>query len=423
MAISICRSAAAACFLLCAWSSARTEPLTLERAVELAIQRAPQIAANDAALESAQAEIVAAGRLPDPELVAGVDNLPTTGEDAWSFDRDFMTMRKIGLMQSFPNARKRGSQRERASAAELVVRAETQQTQLEVARATAEAWISVQTSKLVVDNLQQLKPEVQLQADAARAALASGRGTSVDALAAQSAITELDDRVLDAQRELAAARAELARWVGDDGGAEETGSALASAPNFRALPLARERILTSVHRHAPLLTFDAEVALANAEVELARASRRPDWSAELAYAKRGSMFSDMVSLEFRVGLPLFTGNRQDPMIRAKRAAVTQLEAQRETERRMHAAEVASMLAAWDAAVQRIELYEQERLPLARQRSRAALAGYQAGGTDLAAVLTSHVAEIELQRDYAELRKALGQAWAYLRYLEPGHVSP
>ena len=131
----------------------------------------------------------------------------------------------------------------------------------------------------------------------------------------------------------------------------------------------------------------------------------------------------MVSLEFRVDLPLFTRNRQDPMIRAKRAAVTQLEAQRETERRMHAAEVASMLAAWDAAVQRIELYEQERLPLARQRSRAALAGYQAGGADLAAVLTSHVAEIELQRDYAELRKALGQAWAYLRYLEPGHESP
>lgn len=410
--------AAALLFLFATCAHAQFDSLALEQAVALGIERAPQVAAQAAGLDAAQAESIAAGRLPDPELVVGVDNLPATGADAWSFDRDFMTMRKVGVMQEFPNARKRASQRERAAAAESFVRAEAAQTRLEVARGIAEAWIAVHAATLVLEKLRQLEPEVELQAQAARAALASGRGSSVDALAAQSAISELEDRVLDAQREVEAARAELARWIGD-----EAGRQLAAAPAFRELPVARERLLASLHRHAPLLTFDAELALANADVHLARAEKRPDWSAQLAYAKRGSAFSDMVSLEFRVGLPLFGRNRQDPMIRAKRAAVSQLEAERETELRMHAAEVASMLAAWDSAARRIDLYERERLPLARQRSQAALAGYQAGSAQLFPVLTSHVAEIELQRDYAELLKALGQAWAYLRYLESGHESP
>ena len=131
----------------------------------------------------------------------------------------------------------------------------------------------------------------------------------------------------------------------------------------------------------------------------------------------------MVSLEFRVGLPLFSRYRQDPTIRAKRAELTQLEAGREAELRMHTAELTSMLAAWETANQRISLYEHERLPLARQRSQAALAGFQAGRTELSQVAASQIAEIELQLGYAALLRQSGQAWTFLRYLEAGQEAP
>lgn len=388
--------------------------LTLEQAVALAIEQTPQIQAQAAAIDAAQAESIAAGRLPDPELVLGIDNLPTTGEDAWSFDRDFMTMRKVGVMQAFPNRRKRASQRERAAAAVSVAQSQAQQTRLEIARSAADAWIASHTAELVLAKLRTLKPEVELQAQAARAALSSGRGSAVDALAAQSAISELDDRVLQTEREVHAARAELARWIGEDAQRE-----FAAAPAFNELPVPREKLLASLHRHAPLLTYDAQLALAQGEIALANAEKRSDWSAELAYAKRGAAFSDMVSLQVRVGLPLFSRYRQEPMVRAKRAELTRLEAERDAELRMHAAEVTEMLAAWESASKRMDLYERERLPLARQRSQAALAGFQAGRVELTNLLASHVAEIETQRSYAELLTELGQAWAFLRYLEPG----
>lgn len=392
---------------------AQPDALALEQAVALAMERAPQLQAQHAAVESAQAQAIGAGRLPDPELVVGVDNLPVTGADAWSFDRDFMTMRKVGVMQAFPNGRKRASQRQLAAAAASVAQSQSQQARLETALAVADAWIESHTAELALAKLQALQPEVELQAQAARAALASGRGSALDALAAQSAISELDDRLIEATRATRTARAELAGWIGED-----AGRPLAAVPMLRELPVARDKLLASLHLHAPLLAFDAQRAVAQSEIDLARAEKRSDWSAAIAYAKRGAEFSDMVSIEFRVGLPLFSRHRQDPLIRAKRAELSQLEAQRESELRMHTAEIAGALAQWDAARERLELYERERLPLARQRSQAALAGFQAGRTELAQVLASQVAEIEAQLGYAELVRELGRAWVFLRYQQP-----
>jgi outer membrane protein TolC len=410
-------SAVFAVTVLCA-SPAHADALSLDAAVEIAAARAPQMTARRAALESAEALSVSAGRLPDPELVLGVDNLPVEGDDAWSFDEDFMTMRKVGVMQSFPNSRKRSSERERAAASVAVVRQQQQTTYLEVARAAADAWIDVYAAEQALEKLRTLEPEVRLQAEAARAALASGRGGAVDAIAAQGAISEQADRVLVARREVQKARAELARWIGD-----EAQQPLAPPPAFNELAHPRERLLASLHRHASLQEFDSRLALARSDVDVARAAKRPDWSVELAYGERGAAFDDMASLEFRVGLPLFGRSRQDPVISARRAELSQLEAERDAQLRMHEAEILGELSAWDAARERLELYDRERLPLARQQSQAALAGFQAGRVELAQVLASQIAEVEAQRAYADLIAELGRAWTFLRYLEAEHPSP
>src|SRR5260370_41180786 len=87
---------------------------SLEEAVDRALQQAPQVAASAAGLDAAVARAPSAGRLPDPELVSGVDNLPVNTAERFSFTRDFMTMRKIGAIQGFPSRRERRLQRERA---------------------------------------------------------------------------------------------------------------------------------------------------------------------------------------------------------------------------------------------------------------------------------------------------------------------
>src|SRR5580704_7736259 len=84
--------------LLWPWVAvAGEQTLSLEEAVDQALQETPQVAASAATLEAMQTVAPSAGHLPNPELVTGVDNLPVTTAERYSFTRDFMTMRKIGV--------------------------------------------------------------------------------------------------------------------------------------------------------------------------------------------------------------------------------------------------------------------------------------------------------------------------------------
>jgi len=95
--------------------AASTEPLPLAEALKIGENDFPALAAQNAALAAASELVPRAGELPDPKLRIGVDNLPVNGADRFRYDADFMTMRKIGLMQDFPNGEKRRLRGERAA--------------------------------------------------------------------------------------------------------------------------------------------------------------------------------------------------------------------------------------------------------------------------------------------------------------------
>ena len=392
------------------------EPLSLEAAVERALEMAPQVGARSAAFGAMQASAISAGRLPDPELIAGIDNLPVTGSDAYSTTRDFMTMRKVGVMQEFPAVSKRRLQRALAGAEVGVAEAELLQSRLAVAREVAQAWIRRATAEISLNDLRALEPEVELQAASARAAVSSGRSSTAEALAAEAAVAQLHTRLLRMQSEARQASFQLARWIDAD-----ASRPLAAMPSLSELPTPPAALLETVHEHGSLLAFQSQIEAARLGVDLAKAQRRPDWSAELAFAKRGPDFSDMVSLEFRIGLPLFTKYRQDPQVIAKHAELRRIEAEREAELRMHTAEIQQMLTEWEQLGEQVEQYERELLPLARERSRAALASYRAGRSDLRLALDAYQQETEFVIERAELVNERGRAWAFLRYLGREHL--
>jgi hypothetical protein len=214
------------------------------------------------------------------------------------------------------------------------------------------------------------------------------------------------------------ARVDLARWIGED-----AGRPLGPMPDLDRLATPASVLLAEAGRHAELLSFDAKLVAARAEVDLARAARRPDWSAELAYAKRGPAFADMATLQFTVGLPLFAKNRQNPVIAARGAELRRVEAERESGIRMHDAELRATVIEWEQSGLLLARYDRELLPLARDRSRAALAAYRAGSGDLRGALEASEDEIELVIERAARAGKRGSAWAYLTYLEPLAAEP
>ena len=393
-------------------------PLALIEAVRLADAQSPAIAARRAAMDSATDAITPAGALPDPQLIAGVDNLPVSGDDAFSLTRDFMTMRKIGVMQEVTGGEKRRLRTARAQAAAAREAALLTSEQLSVRESVARAWIACATAEQKVRLLHELEPRAQAEVAAAAAALSAGRGSAADGIAAKTAQAMLADRISQAEREAEDARTEFVRWLPEVGERP-----LGDAPDWTVLGMDPDSLAAKVTHHRELLAYDAAEQMANSEVALARAEKHPDWSVEFDYAQRGPRYSNMISLEFRVGLPLFAGSRQDPAIASKQAAVAQIEAEREDARRMHTAELRKTVAAWRSARERVARYESELVPLADARAETTLASFRGGRSDLQASLAAFDQVIETRIALAELRGSLGQAWAALHFAFPQEGQP
>ena len=78
-------------------------------------------------------------------------------------------------------------------------------------------------------------------------------------------------------------------------------------------------------------------------------------------------------------LPLFTANRQDRGVAARRAELDAVAASHEEARRIQTEAVHHALAEWDGLKRQVARAENELLPLARDRTRTAIASYAAGG--------------------------------------------
>ena len=171
-------------------------------------------------------------------------------------------------------------------------------------------------------------------------------------------------------------------------------------------------MIARLRNHPHLNTETKRVAIAEDEVALARQAYKPEWSAGLSYGYRPD-FSDYVSLNFSVDLPLFAGSRQDRNLSAKLAEQSQAEQSREDMFRQEEADLRLNWLGWQRLQARIKQFDIDILPQSRQRIDAALTAWQAGQGTLAAVLDArrtdldnHMKRLQLTMDAARYRVAL-----------------
>lgn len=403
-------------FLLCAWPLlASTAPLTLQQATQRALERAPMLDARRSGVVAASEERARAGALPDPVLTVGIDNLPITGSDAFNFGADEMTMKRVGVRQDIPAHAKREAQRTLADRRIDEASAQQRADGLAVQRATAETWIDLWAAQQTIDALSHLREQAALAAKVAKAQVAAG-GSPADALAAQAAVLEIDNRIEEATAMREIARTSLARWTG------ERDVDPSGAPDFDHLPVAEDRLLADVDHAGVLLPIGAQVETAAAAVDAARAERHPDWSLSAAYGQRDGGRSDMVMVEVGIGLPLFTRDRQDHGIAARQADYQAALDNREDRRRELTASIQAALARWHALQRQVALHEEQMLPVARDRSALALAAYRSGGP-LEPWLDARRDELAVHLAHAQHLGELGRAWAALAYLLPSETQP
>ena len=386
--------------------------LTLDEALRLAERDAPSLAAQAANREAAGQAAIPAGELPDPKLLLGLQNVPIEGDERGSLTRDFMTMQMVGVMQEVPNRAKRRARVEAARASIDSAGAQERIERLRVRRETALAWIGGFAVEQKLQLFQTLYEENRLLDKAVQARLAGGRGQAADSLAPKQEAALLAEQEDELERSRVQARAALRRWIGAAADQSLSGawpSWSVDDPGYRH----------SLQHHPELQAFDPMTEEAQAQVRLAEADKRPDWSWELAYQKRGEAFGDMVSVQFSFDLPLFAANRQDPQIAAKHAELLRLEAEREALTRDHAQQLDDDLAEYRRLDRAVERSRQTLVPLAEEKVRLALADYRAGSGELMTLVAARRELIEArlkQIDFAQQR-ALTSARLFFAYGE------
>jgi outer membrane protein TolC len=387
------------------------QPLSLAETLKIAVARSQQLVSQRAMADAAREMIVPAGELPDPKLKLGVENVPTDGADAWSLTRDFMTMTKVGLMQEFPREEKRRLKTQRAERDAERSAAAVEAASLAVERDAATAWVARRFAEDAERAIAAQIAEAELNAATVAAAYRAGKAPQGELIAAQSMVVELRNRATEAAAQSKRARIMLARYVGS--AAERS---LGDVPDFSRLPEAAR--LADVDSQPELRLSRAQESIVAADAAIAGAARRPDWSAEISYAFRGSPYSNMVSLMFTIDLPWSQGTRQDREHAAKLKELDAARAMREDAQRMRAAEVDSMIAEWDSARVQARRIETELLPLAAQRREAALAAYRGGTGPLSAVLDARRAQLDAELALIAQGQAAAKAWAWLNFVVP-----
>jgi outer membrane protein TolC len=413
---STARAAAVLLVCLAASTAASAAPLSLDAALNLAQKRSRQLSSHDASAAASRHMAVAASRRPDPVLTAGISNLPVNGPDRFSLTRDFMTMRSVGVMQELTRAGKLSARAARYESEAEVAQASRTLALAALQRETATAWLERHFRQGVHDVLVAQREEAQLLVEASDAAYRAGRGSQADAFASRAAVALLDDRIAEARQQVDVAHTQLERWTGP-----LPAEGLASPPPLDAVPLRAEELEPRLAQHPEIELMARMEAMAQAEAEIARSERRPDASVELMYSQRGPAYSNMVSLNVSVPLQWDRENRQDRELAAKLALIEQRSAEREEAMRARVAEARTMLQQWQSHRERLARYDSALLPLASERTRAALAAYRGGTGPLTGVLESRQGEIDTRLERLRLEMDTARMWAQLSYLIPaGH---
>lgn len=387
--------------------------LTLPEAQRLALQRTRQLAVHDLSADAARQMAVAAAQLPDPVLKAGIDNLPVSGGERFSLGADFMTMRRIGISQELTSIEKRRRRAELYDEEAGKALAARSAALARIERETALAWLDSHfaraVEKLIVEQATQARNEIV----AAEAAYRGGRGSLADIAAARGALAVVQDSASEAAQRSRSAALALARWTG-----AEAGGRLGEPPAMDTVRIDTAALETVLPHHPDIALLTQQERIARAEANLAEAGKKLDWSVEVALQQRGSGYSNMVSIGVSVPLQWDRPNRQDRELAAKLALADAAKAQREETQRDHLVEIRSMASEWESGRERYRRYTEDLLPLARQRTEAALAAYRGGKASLSDLLAARRGETDAGLLALQLRARTARQWAQLNYLLP-----
>jgi Outer membrane protein len=389
----------------------------LDSLVAVALEANPSIKAAAARADAARARVAPVGARPDPVLMAGIQNFPVS-EPGFS---DFMTMKMIGITQTFPFPGKLSLRTRAASGEVTAAEAALQAARLDVTTRVNEAYYELAFADRALAIVRRNQSVLANLIAVSEARYTTGTATQADVLRARTEVANLDDAAsaLSEKRRVTLARLNAAldrpsdtpvaapavparivraavadsaaqvHFVSSAIGARAADSPLLPLNSLQALAVANSPM---IHEHVARITAE------QARLQLAEKAYLPDISLSLDYGQRRG-FTDMVSAIVSIPIPLQKGRKQDAEVAAAAAELAALHAEHHQMVNSLNAEVAERVSDLERARTALALTKRAILPQAQAALASSTASYQVGRLDFAAVIDAQATLFNTETDY------------------------
>ena len=412
------------------------QTLSLEQALQLAIQYDPLLKGNAHRKDRFNAEAEASLYWANPQVSASVQNLPT---DGFAFDQEPMTQFKVGLKQQLPRGDENlySQQKYQVMADQMSVESQARKAWLK--REVTLTWLDWVYATRRIGLLDKEKSLLTQLLDFTDSRYSQGVGTAAqqDILQVRLALLSLDDKYVQAYQQKNEARSAFSKWFGAP--LDESVSAPLTQSTQDAIEvdailndsnLSLSSFLTVIensepfsilqhHPEAMLLQIQTQIEAQN--VNIAREQTKSQWAFEASYgyrqdAQNGASRADFVSLGVQVDLPFFNKSRQEASIAA---AASKMSAS-ETDFRLKVNELAAnaevLKSRLSALSERKALYETALIGETRQLSEAELTAYTTDTGDIGDVVNANLKQVQVQDDLLKIDIERARTLASLAYL-------
>ncbi|HEX6098759.1 MAG TPA: TolC family protein [Thermoanaerobaculia bacterium] len=359
--------------------------------VAAALETHPTLTRMRAEAAAARERVTPAGSLPNPMLMAGLQNKQVDLRDD-----EMMTMYMVGISQTMVRPGKRDALR---AAAELEAQAADRQAdsaRAEIERDVLLAWYDLATADAQLSATAQVREMIDAVIAAARVRYEVGSGMQADVIRAQLQGSDLDHETLRLRGRRRAAATRLLSLLGLS---VETGIPRVAMPEGTD-DLAIDAPAAPPDDHPAILALQAEVERAEEEIRLARLDLRPDLDLEAQYGYR-AMERDMFSVTARIELPLRAKQLIEPRVRE--AALRRDAAKNRIDelRRELITAMAEAAVAHEEATSQMKFHHEVLVPQAQLAFESTLAAYQTGNAPFDAILTTETDYLRLRMQYFE----------------------
>ena len=388
--------------------------LTLESALNIAVQDNPNLAQIQARSEAMAAIPSQVGTLPDPVISFNALNLPV---DTFNTAQENMTQMQGGISQVIPFPGKLALREQAATYQAEAATHDVTEARFRLLRDVKKTWWTLfylnRSLDIIVTNQNLLRQFVKI----AQTKYEVGEGLQQDVLLAQLELSKLLDNELRLTGAKQKTKAQLNVLLNQAANhpLNISGQVLEDLPTLQEESVL---FLQAENYRALLASRRKDINAAQSRLDLAKKDFYPDFKFGAFYGGRNDTVSgqnraDFLSLKLSMNVPIFAASKQQKAVDQRSSELMQQRYALQDQWNKVQAEISMAYSDFHQTKNQVVLFKSGIIPQARQTVASMLAGYQVNKVDFLNLVRSQITLYNYEIQYWQALTQANQALAQL----------